>query len=64
MFDSINEARKAISASRDTLTRKAEDIDNEAFAMMAALQQVLDIVEAADQQAQTLSPDEITDTGE
>jgi len=63
MFESINEARKAINALRDTLTRKAEGIDNETFAMIAALQQVLDIAEAADQQAQTLNPDEITDIG-
>ena len=64
MFDSINEAKKTITVLKHTLQRKGENTDTEVFGIISALQQMLDIAEAVDQQEQVLSPKEINEIGE
>ena len=72
MFESINEARKTITALKDSLARESEPnnelkgamTDADIFSMISALQQMFDIAEAVEQQEQVLTADEITDIGE
>jgi len=64
MFDSIDEARKILTVLIDSLERKGEfPHADEVRDMITALQQLVDIVAAVDEQGKVLTPEEITDIG-
>ncbi len=64
MFDSIQEAQKAIHSSRDDLKRKSVPDDDSVFDLLLGLQQVLEIAVASEHKAQALTPREVSDIGD